>query len=183
MASFYTWCDEQGVDPCSAHLNKVVDFLIHLFDKGLAIATIRSYRSAIAVIHKGFDDGSIVSNAHTLTKLLKAFFLQKPPTKLLLPSWSLPRVLLTLAAEAAFEPLAKASLMDLTVKAVFLLAVASGQRRSTLHALSVASGHIRWEKEGVRLIPTPSFLAKNQSASSKPVELFIKPLTVFSPDD
>ena len=86
-------------------------------------------------------------------------------------------------AEAPFEPLAKASLMDLTVKTTFLLAVASGQRRSMLHALSVALGHIRWEKDGVRLIPTPSFLAKNQSASSKPVELFIKPLTAFSPDD
>ena len=47
----------------------------------------------------------------------------------------------------------------------------------------MAPGHIRWEKDGVRLIPTPSFLAKNQSASSKPVELFIKPLTDFSPDD
>ena len=67
LASFYSWCDEQGVDPRSAPLNKVVDCLIQLFDKRLAVVMIRSYRSAIAVIHKGFDDGSIVSNAPTLT--------------------------------------------------------------------------------------------------------------------
>ena len=67
LASFYSWCDEQGVDPRSAPLKKVVDCLIQLFDKGLAVVMIRSYRSAIAVIHKGFDDGSVVSNAPTLT--------------------------------------------------------------------------------------------------------------------
>ena len=67
LASFYSWCDEQGVDPRSAPLNKVVDCLIQLFDKGLAVVMIRSYRSAIAVIHKGFDDGSVISNAPTLT--------------------------------------------------------------------------------------------------------------------
>ena len=67
---------------------------------------------------------SIVSNAPTLTKLLKAFFLQKPPTKNLLPSWSLPCILRALA-KGPFE-----SLMNLTIKTAFLLAVASGQRRS-----------------------------------------------------
>ena len=33
LASFYSWCDEQGVDPRSAPLNKIVDFLIYLFEK------------------------------------------------------------------------------------------------------------------------------------------------------
>ena len=67
LASFYAWCDEQGVDPRSAPLNKVVDWLIQLFDKRLAVVMIRSYRSVIAVIPKGFDDGSVISNAPTLT--------------------------------------------------------------------------------------------------------------------
>ena len=70
--------------------------------------------------------------------------------------------------------------MNLTVKTVFLMAVASGHRRSTLHALSAASGHIRWERDGVRLIPRPDFIAKNQSASSRPVEIFLRPLSGFS---
>ena len=157
----------------------MVDFFIHLFDKGLALPTIRAYRSAIAVVHKGFADGTLVSNAPTLTKLFKAFFLKRPPVRKLLPSWSLPKVLEALA-KPPFEPLSKASLFNLTCKTAFLLAIASGQRRSTIHALSAASGHLRWERQGVRLIPCPGFIAKNQTASNKPVEIFISPLSDFS---
>ena len=62
----------------------------------------------------------------------------------------------------------------------FLLAIASGQRRSSLHALSISPGHIRWERYGVRLIPVTSFIAKNQTASSGSIEIFIRPLTEFS---
>ena len=179
VCRIFSWCEETGLDPRSASLSRMADFFIHLFDKGLALPTIRAYRSAIAVIHKGFDDGTIVSNAPTLTKLFKAFFLSRPPKRRLLPSWSLPKVLEALAAPP-FEPLATASIMNLTVKTVFLMAVASGHRRSTLHALSAASGHIRWERDGVRLIPRPDFIAKNQSASSRPVEIFLRPLSGFS---
>ena len=136
--------------------------------------TIRGYRSAIAVIHKGFEDRSIVSNSPTLTKLLKAFFLQKSAYKTAstVASWSLPRVLRALVA-APFEPLAEASLRGLTVKTVFLLAVASGHRPAVLFtrfplALTIFAG-----RRAVRLIPAPSFLAKNHYTSSKPVALFI----------
>ena len=69
---------------------------------------------------------------------------------------------------------------NMTIKTAFLMAIASGHRRSTLHALSTAPGHIRWEREGVRLIPRPDFIAKNQTATNKQVEIFIKPITVFS---
>ena len=167
------------MDPRSAPLRDVADFLISLFDKGLTVSTIRGYRSAIAVVHAGFADGASVSTAPSLTGLVRAFFLERPPTRRLLPSWSLPRVLETLA-RAPFEPLAEASLRDVTIKAVFLLAIASGQRRSALHALSAAPGHVRWERAGVRLIPNPSYVAKNQTASSQPVEIFIQPLSALS---
>ena len=127
----------------------------------------------------GFSDGSNISNAPALCKLIKAFFLKRPPVSRLLPAWSLPGVLKALA-QPPFEPLGKASLRDLTIKTVFLIAIASGHRRSSLHALSCAPGHIRWEREGVRLVPKPSFIAKNQTASSTPVEIFIRPLSAFS---
>jgi len=67
-------------------------------------------------------------------------------------------------AKQPFEPLAKASLMDLTIKTSFLVALASGQRRSTLHALSTAPWLIRWERDGVRLIPRPDFIAKQHDS-------------------
>ena len=83
-----------------------------------------------------------------------SFFLKRPPSKTLLPAWSLPAVLKVLAS-APFEPLHKASLRLLTLKTAFLVAIASSHRVSSLQALCVDPGHLRWEASGVRLIPRP----------------------------
>ena len=79
-----------------------------------------------------------------------------------------------------FEPMFRASIHHLTIKTVFLVAIASGHRVSTLQALSVDPGHVRWEPSGVRLIPRADFIAKNQSSSSPPVEIFLPSLSSFS---
>ena len=83
-------CNDIPCDPYSASLGQIADFLVFLFDKGLAISTIRVYRSAIASCHMGFQDGSSISGSSVLTKLCKSFFLKRPPIKTLLPAWSLP---------------------------------------------------------------------------------------------
>ena len=155
-----------------------------MFDKNSSVSTIRGYRSAIASFHAGFPDGSTVSNSTFLTRLLKSFFLKRPPSRSLIPSWSLPSVLRSLTS-SPFEPLHQASLFHLTLKTVFLLAVVSGQRRSSLQALSIEPGHLRWENSGIRLIPKASFIAKNQTASSGSVEIFLPSLATFSsvPED
>ena len=74
LAGFYEWCEERGVDPRSAPVNQIADFLVALFDKGRSISTIRGYRSAIDAIHSGFPDGSCMSSSPTLGSLLRAFF-------------------------------------------------------------------------------------------------------------
>ena len=112
------WCESHGVDPRSAPLTEIADFLIALFDKGRTVSTISGYRSAIAAIHTGFADGSRISTAPSLSGLVRAFFLKRPPTRKLLPAWSLPGVLEALG-KAPFEPLAEASLRDVTIKTVF----------------------------------------------------------------
>ena len=157
----------------------VADFLISLFDENKALATILSYRSAIASIHRGFPDGSTVTSSVHLSRLLRAFFLERPPTRTLVPSWSLPTILRALA-KPPFESLAQASFHLLSIKTVFLIAVASGHHHSSLHALSVDPGHIRWEPSSVRLIPKAGFLAKNQTASSGVVEIFLPSLSSHS---
>ena len=179
LEAFHQWCEVLGVVPRLASVGVIADFLISLFDKGRSLSTLRGYRSAIAAIHAGFPDGSGVSNSPRLAMLLRSFFLERPPQQKLAPPWSLPKVLAALA-KPPFEPLAKASLHCLTIKTLFLIAIASGQRRGTLHALCVSPGHIRWERKGVRLIPRPSFIAKNQTVSSGPVEIFLCPLSSVS---
>ena len=143
------------------------------------MSTIRSYRSAIASCHKGFQDGLSVSVSPVLSRLCRSFFLKRPPVKTLLPAWSLPVVLRALA-RAPFEPIHKASLHILSIKAAFLLAITSGNRVSTLHALSIEPGHVRWEPKGVRLVPRADFIAKNQSPASQPVEIFLPSISSFS---
>ena len=106
--------------------------------------------------------------------------MSRPPKRTLVPSWSLPAVLRALV-KPPFEPMAQASFHHLTVKTVFLVAIASGQRRSTLHALTLEPGHVRWESAGVRLIPRAGFLAKNQTVSSKEaVQIFLPSLSSHS---
>ena len=106
LAGFRKWYTSKACDPRSASLGCIADFFISLFDKNLSIASIRGYRSAIASVHKGFSNGSTVSNSPFLTRLFRSFFLKRPPSRSLVPSWSLPAVLKVLA-EAPFEPLQK----------------------------------------------------------------------------
>ena len=158
----------------------MADFLIHLFDDKKALSTIASHRTAIGTMHSGFPDGSSVSSSVHLSRLLRSFFLSRPPARTLVPPWSLHAVLRALA-KPPFEPLAQASFHHLTVKTVFLVAVASGQRRSTLHALTLEPGHIRWESAGVRLFPRAGFLAKNKTTSSqKDLQIFLPSLSAHS---
>ena len=114
-----------------------------------------------------------------LSRLVRSFDLKLPRGKSLPPAWSLPAVLRALA-EGPFEPMSRASLHHITMKTVFLVAFASGHRVSTLKALTIDPGHIRWEPQGVRLIPRADLIAKNQTHSSPLVEVFLPSLSSFS---
>ncbi|XP_071506293.1 uncharacterized protein [Diadema antillarum] len=179
LQHYFKWCYDKKVDPSTAPVGEIAEFLLHLFDKSLAFSTIRGYRSAISALHKGFRGGETVGSSSHLTRLMKSLFLSRPPQKKLSPSWSLSRVLRALS-RAPFEPMHDSSLANLTIKTILLVAVASGRRRSFLHALSTKPGHIRWETNGVRLIPHAKFLAKNQTMNSTPGEIFIPALKTLS---
>ena len=144
LAVFFKWCAQSSSDPSTASLWCIADFLISIFDRNWSLPTIRGYRSAIASFHAGFPDGSTVSISPFISRLMRSFFLKRPPSPSLVPSWSLPSVLRTLAS-SPFEPLHKASLFNLTFTMVFLIAVASGQCSSSLQALSIEPGHLHWE--------------------------------------
>ena len=58
------------------------------------------------------------------------------------------------------------SLRALTLKTVFLLALASGRRRSEIHALSVSDGLLKVSKTEAVLRTSPGFLAKNKVVGS-----------------
>ena len=152
---------------------------MHVFSLGRSVNTVRGYRSAIGAIHSGFSDGTTVSDSRALHLLVRGMFLQRPPRRSLVPAWSLSAVLDALA-RGPFEPLARASLKHLTLKAVFLFCLASGRRRGALRALSTAPGHLLFVPHGVRLVPEPSFLAKNQRLRFLPGPIFVPKIGSFS---
>lgn len=88
----------------------------------------------------------------------------QPPRKRLPPSWSINEVLNTLK-EHLYEPIHNAPLDMLTKKMLFLVAAASARRRSEIHALITRRGFIRFDPQGVHLMPNPEFMTKNESAS------------------
>ena len=168
---FGEWCSGHSIGPSEASIGQIADFLLYLFRLGRKVNTIRGYRSAIAAIHPGFQDGGSISESVSLNHLIKGMFLKRPTVRALVPPWSLSSVLETLAGPP-FEPLHRSSLKHTTLKTVFLISLASGRRRGALRALSTAPGHITFLPHGVRLVPEPSFLAKNQTIDFLPQPIF-----------
>ena len=147
-------------------ISKIADFLNYLFTvKNLKPATIAGYRTAIAD-HLGHF-GQEVSKSLDLNRLIASFYRDKPTANRGIPSWDLSLVLLALT-KAPFEPLKDASLKILTLKTVFLMALASGKRRGEVHSWTYSSLRHKPHWKEVTISPSPAFLAKNQLASDGP---------------
>ena len=173
---FSDWCGARSVNPECPSVTRIADFLLFLFEeKHLAVSTVKGYRSMLSNTLK-FKGGESIGSNPFLSELMRSFELEKPVFRSLTPKWDLSCVLWSLT-RAPYEPLESTSLKLLTYKTVFLLAFATARRRSELHALSVETGHIRFnESDGsFTLLCQPGFLAKNQLPSVIP-----EPITVPS---
>ena len=134
------------------------------FHAGRAPSTLAGYRTAIAktLIHlTGVDLGS----DKDLSALLHSFELERAHKRELVPDWDLSLVLNCLLRDP-FEPLETVPIKLVTWKTVFLLALASGKRRSELHALEFKSVAYSADGMSVYLKVIPSFLAKTQITNS-----------------
>ena len=126
------WCSQWKVDPFTASVAVVGDFLLHLFDQKLAISTLEGYRMAIANTLRATSNVE-VGRCDTLKALIRNLQIDRVRTRRPPPDWDLSLVLRRLRLPP-FEPRRSCSLQLLTWKTVFLLAFASGKRRSELHA-------------------------------------------------
>ena len=156
------------MDPFNPSLNRFGEFLISLHDRNLSPATVKGYRSAISTILKQISVS--FSNQSILSDVVKSFELHRPRTKAHFPKWDLALVLSTLSGDL-FEPLQSCGFKELTLKTVFLTALATDRRRSEIHAFS--STDVQFSNESVSLCTFPGFLAKNQlpSVVSGPVSV------------
>ena len=161
-ALFEKWCRENLVDFSTPSVKQISDFFMYLYqDLNRCPSTIDGYRTAI-VDTLGPTAQHIAHNAD-LHRLLSSFHRDRPKSSRNLPKWNL-SVVLNKLTKAPFEPMKDSDLKHLTLKTAFLLALASGKRRSEIHAwvANKVSNLGQWEK--VALFPSSDFIAKNQLA-------------------
>ena len=140
---FSNWCRRKKVNPVSAPITIIADFLIFLFsEKKYRISTIKDYRAMISNTLK-FKPGNRIGSNLVLSELIRSFELQRPVQRSLTPKWNLSWVLECLRKDP-FEPLHKASKVHVTIKTAFLLALATAKRCSELHALAMDSHYLRF---------------------------------------
>ena len=128
-------------------------------------STIEGYRTAIAdtLVNSKLN----ISTNVDIARLIASFYRDKPKSSRPIPKWNLSIVLHRLT-QPPFEPLEDAATKFLTWKTIFLLALASGKRRSEIHAWTLDGLLCLGVWEQVQLSPSPSFLAKNQLAKEGP---------------
>ena len=162
---FSNWCHTKKVNPISAPITVIADFLIFLFsEKKCQISTFKGYRSMISNTLK-FKTGNRIGSNPVLSELIRSFELQRPVQRSLTPKWDLSWVLVCLQ-KPPFEPLDKASKFHVTIKTAFLLALATAKRCSEIHALAMGSQHLRFNQSdgSVSLILKSGFLAKKPAS-------------------
>ena len=149
--------------------------------RGILPKSVEVYRSSIAHViqrHTGLE----VGHHQVLNQLIEGMYHAKPTRRRTVPSWDLCIVLQALVS-APFEPCQDISLKFLTLKTVFLTALATGLRRSESHALSRSSILRHPQGEWIQLKTKVGFLAKTHRSND-----FFKPIripaltTVLTPD-
>ena len=160
---FVAWAEDNEVDPSCPSIPQLASFLEFLFvEKKLNPRSIRGYKSALTDYFSPLVVD--ISGSDELSRLLTSFFNERPPVVSSILPWDL-RLVLDCLTKSPFEPLALASLKLLSLKTVFLVALASGSRRSELHALEFKSFK-RSKQDGMEFVsfsPLLGFLAKNQA--------------------
>ena len=160
---FESWCRKRDVDPLKATSVLVCEFLMYLFnDRKLQAKSIAGYKSALSFFLKrasGYD----LSTCTVVADLLRSFYRERPPPPRVVVKWDIPTVLRFLQS-AAFNPDVITPRL-LTLKAIFLFALASGRRRSELHALERESVSFASDMSAVTVRPHLRFLSKTHLAT------------------
>ena len=160
---FARWAAGQGFDLLDPTAAQIAFFLFTLFNThGLSPQTVKGYRTCLGSVLNRTGKAKVVLHK-TISDMITSMELQSPRVMPVLPQWDLGIVLEALS-KPPYEPLREASFKPLTLKTVFLLAMASAGRRSELHALRFDQNYIQFKPKGagVTLYFSPEFTCKNQ---------------------
>ena len=147
---FCSWCSTRQIDPYSASLVQVADFLTDLFNNGLQYRTIAGYRSMLSAVLQPINNTPVGQHPYII-RLLKGVFNSRPPKVKILLEWDL-QLVLNMLQKQPFEPLSKASLKHITFKLIFLMAISTFRRCSDLQSLKIGKGSVCVQKKGITFI-------------------------------
>lgn len=152
--------------------NNVLEFCLHLHERGLSSRTINNYKTALTRPLKLIANIDVTTGPFTM--LLNAFFIKRPNPPPRIPDWSLDKVLTLLKSRKYRNNFA--SEYDLLKKTTFLVGLATGNRVSELAAATRNTLILANENSKITIPVTPGFLYKNQRAGRHPPPIEIEPL-------
>lgn len=154
-----------------AIINKSVtlDFLHECFvNEKLSPKTIQVYKGALAIpLREGFG---INTADQEFSLLIRAQFIERPPTKKILPKWSLDKVfgLIQNSDDNSDDFLLK--------KSLFLTTLATGNRANEISALTRSSILMEENPSKLTIPVKPKFLFKNQRLDRTPPNVVVRSL-------
>ncbi|XP_039386017.1 uncharacterized protein LOC120400862 [Mauremys reevesii] len=146
---FTCWCGEHNVLPAEVSIPTILDYYWSLKQQGLAVPSLRVHLAAISTFHPG-ENGRLVFSHPVVSRFLKGMERLYPQVRCPAPTWDL-NLVLTRLMSAPFEPLATCSLLYLSWKTAFLVAITSARRVSKLWALTVDPPYTVFHKDKVQL--------------------------------
>ena len=137
------WCSGRHINPLSASLGIILEFLADQFDLGLQYRSLNTLRSAISNSHSQIDSVNVGSHP-IVSRLLKGMFNARPPAPRYSGSWDVAIVVEYLRS----CPSESLSILELGKKVVTLMALANASRCSDLAALD--RDYLRWTPSGAQ---------------------------------
>ena len=122
------WCGQRKIDPLSAPIEVVLDFLTGQYKEGRAYRSINVYRSALSSVLPSVNSCKIGSHP-LVSQLLKGIFNLRPPQPKYSHTWKVSRILEYIKSLGPNENL---SLKVLSLKLVTLLGLTAPDRSSDL---------------------------------------------------
>ncbi|XP_044179688.1 uncharacterized protein LOC122961167 [Acropora millepora] len=127
--------DSRGLNPISATVTQGINFLAELMSHNIGYSGINTARSALSSVLTVHDCSTF--GTHPLVKrFMKGVFENRPSLPRYACTWDVSTVLKFLSSLPNLEEI---TLKDLSHKVVMLMALLTGQRAQTLHALDTSS--------------------------------------------
>ncbi len=134
---FSKGCTDKNMDPRSGEVPSLLSFLQEMLDRGRSPSTLKVYVAAVAAFAEP-RRGQSLGKDGLVIRFLRGARRMNPPRPPSVPIWDL-SIVLEARKAPLFEPLNTVVLKYLSLKNVFLLALASVKRVGDLHALSTSA--------------------------------------------